>query len=72
MNYLKKGLLIIAVAFVFNVLETWYFGWHLHAQSTMEGFADLVTAIGVWIGIMMIFGHVVGSTAVIKVGKKKW
>ena len=64
-NYLKKGLIIILLAFVFNVLETWYFGWNLRAQSTAEGFADTIAYIGILIGITLIFGHVVGSTSTI-------
>jgi hypothetical protein len=67
MNYLKKGLIIILVAFVFNVLETWLFGWNLHAQSTAEGFADLIAAIGMMIGLYFIFGHAVGRTVIIRV-----
>ncbi|TGE35904.1 hypothetical protein E4K67_22570 [Desulfosporosinus fructosivorans] len=61
MNYLKKGLLIILVAFVFNVLETWFFGWNLRAQSAAEGFADMIAGLGILVGMAFILGHVIGS-----------
>jgi len=61
MNYLKKGLAVITGSFAFNVLETWYFGWNLHAQSTAEGFADMVSGVGILIGSAFILGHVIGT-----------
>lgn len=67
MNYLNKGLAVIAGSFAFNVLETWYFGWNLHAQSTAEGFADMASATGILIGSAFIFGHVIGSIVNIKI-----
>lgn len=61
MNYLKKGLAVITGSFAFNVLETWYFGWNLHAQSTAEGFADMVAGLGILIGLALVLGHSIGT-----------
>jgi len=61
MNYLKKGLIVITGSFAFNVLETWYFGWNLHAQSTVEGFANMVSGVGILIGSAFVLGHVIGT-----------
>ena len=61
LSYAEKGLLIIALAFTFNILETWFFGWHLHAQSTAEGFCDEISAIGMCIGMFLIAAHATGT-----------
>ena len=61
MNYLKKGLIVITGSFAFNVLETWYFGWNIHAQGTAEGFADMVAGLGILVGSAFILGHVIGT-----------
>lgn len=37
------GLFIFGAIWWF--VETWYFGWHLHAQSSLEGFCDFM----VWV-----------------------
>jgi hypothetical protein len=39
-KHLTRGLNIIWLAFLLNILESWYFGWNMEAQSTAEAFAD--------------------------------
>lgn len=60
-KYFRKGLYVIALSVVFNLLETWFFGWHLHAQSVAEGFCDTFSVIGICIGMFIIAGHTTGS-----------
>lgn len=60
-KYRTKGLIIIAASLIFNFLETWFFGRHLHAQTTAEGFADLISSVGVFIGLFLIAGYVTGT-----------
>jgi len=66
----KKGLKWIGGSLIFNILETWYFGWNMTAQSTAERYCDTISSLGVAIGLFLVFGYAVGKTAVIKIYEK--
>lgn len=57
MNYMQKGLLLIVIALVFNLLETWYFGWNMLPKSIPEAYCDGISGIVSWIGFFMIYGY---------------
>jgi hypothetical protein len=58
----KKGLIWIGCSFIFNILESWLFGWNMTAQSILEKYCDLVSTVGIYIGLLLIFGYAVGKT----------
>ncbi|WP_289141536.1 hypothetical protein [uncultured Brevibacillus sp.] len=47
-----RGIGVVIIGVILNVLETWYFGWDLLPGSTLEGFADLTCAL------IMVFGYI--------------
>jgi uncharacterized membrane protein len=58
LRMLILGYIILVVSFLFNFLETAYFGYNLHAASFGEAVCDLVSYGGLWIGyILMIRGY---------------
>jgi vacuolar-type H+-ATPase subunit I/STV1 len=48
-----QGLIVIALGFVLNILETWFFGWNMKAASIPEAFADFFCQLVVFIGLLM-------------------
>jgi hypothetical protein len=48
-----QGLIVIAIGFILNVLETWFFGWNMKAASIPEAFADFFCQLVVLIGLTM-------------------
>lgn len=58
----KKGLLWILVGYVFNILETWYFGWNMKPQSVAEKFCDNVAVGIILVGFCIIAGWAAGAT----------
>jgi len=49
---LKYGKWMIFAAIVVRLLETWYFGWNAHPESTAEWWWDFVTGVMFWSGIV--------------------
>lgn len=47
------GLVVLAVGFLLNILETWYFGWNMEATSVAEKFADNFCGIVMMLGAAM-------------------
>lgn len=50
----KFGSFLVVIGFVFNFLETWYFGWNLKPQSPAEMVCDYIAAFVMLIGIISI------------------
>lgn len=44
------GNAIFFLALIFNVLETWYFGWNTKASCPAEMIADYISKFGVFAG----------------------
>jgi len=42
---IDKYLLLYALCILVNLLESWYFGFNLHAESTAEYICDYINAI---------------------------
>ncbi|WP_333594136.1 hypothetical protein [Anaerospora hongkongensis] len=50
----KFGSFLVLIGFVFNFLETWYFGWNQKPQSPAEMVCDYI-AIGFFlIGVLIV------------------
>lgn len=48
------GASLIALGFVFQFGETWYFGWNLRAESMEEAWCDLAAAAMRYAGFLAI------------------
>lgn len=51
-KYLKRGVHLIWLGFVLNILETWYFGWNSEPMSVAEKYADTFCAMVTISGVM--------------------
>jgi hypothetical protein len=47
----KIGARLLLCGFIFNFLETWYFGWNIKPQSNGEMICDYIS------GFLMILGY---------------
>jgi len=47
------GVIFLVTGLSLNIVETWYFGWNLRAESTVEAYADVITSIPFGIGLIM-------------------
>jgi nitrate reductase gamma subunit len=50
---LKEGIIVAVIGFILNLLESWYFGWNMKAESVAEAFADNICGLIIMIGIAM-------------------
>lgn len=48
------GASLIILGFVFQIGETWYFGWNLRPESMEEAWCDMVAAAMRYAGILAI------------------
>lgn len=48
------GVALVALGFVFQIGETWHFGWNLRAESMEEAICDLAAAVIRYAGFMAI------------------
>lgn len=67
----KKGLIWIGASLLFNILETWFFGWNAEPESSLETYCDLVAALGIMVGLSLVFGYAVGKTARIRIEERR-
>jgi hypothetical protein len=49
-NLYLIGNAIFFIALIFNVLETWYFGWNIKASCPAEMICDYISKFGVFAG----------------------
>ena len=61
----KVGARLLIGGFIFNFLETWYFGWNLRPQSISEMICDYIG------GFLMLLGFLAVTWCQIE-GKKSW
>lgn len=55
----NKGTLIMGSFLLFNLLETWFFGWHLYPQSIAEVICDFISGIGILYGSIITGSYVI-------------
>jgi vacuolar-type H+-ATPase subunit I/STV1 len=48
------GWILLFIGFLFNVLETWYFGWNLKPQSVPEAYCDGLSDLILFLGLVYI------------------
>lgn len=58
------GFSLIVISYLFNIIETAYFGWNMEAQSVAEKFCDGIAAGVLIAGFMLLFGWSIGVTIV--------
>jgi hypothetical protein len=51
-KYLRRGTSLIWLAFILNILETWFFGWNSEPASVAEKYADTFCALVMISGVM--------------------
>ena len=54
MTYFKVGVCLLIGGFVFNFLETWYFGWNLKPSCPAEMVCDYIATFAMLIGMIIV------------------
>jgi len=54
MDIFSTGSALLVGGFVFNIAETWYFGWNLRPQSIAEMVCDYISTGTLLVGIIMV------------------
>ena len=57
----QTGLILLLIGLLFNLIETWYFGWNMTPGTVHEVWCDMASGLLIYIGIFELISFKITS-----------